>query len=943
MYIRCMKHYYFLALIFLFGCGGGGGGGSAPVAPAPAQVTVSLTGSASTLDQGQTFTLTWSSTSATSCTASGTWSGTKATSGSEAFSTSDSPIGDYSFGLQCSGSGGSSASSSVSLKLIEPLYNLSGKVQVAYNSFTDSDVPNSEYTSTSNGATDVAQDLSLPSQLVGYVSQDTDEWDVYKVNASKNQGVAIEIVDFHRDDPSKNNLNLVVTDLDNKIVQYSVSVNSYEYLVMPEGEYFIAIHAFSGASKYVLSIGTRFSKSYSTSVFSSKYDYQDDKLLIQKNELLSLAQEASREQSELLDQLGFDYKNDNSSYIHSEKSEYLDPRKVFKKFGLFNDSSQMSRSLRAQNPEVVSQAEKRHFLALLNAKTPQYTILPNVSVSGSAFSTDQEYYKQWHHVATNLDDALNSIGQTTKDIVVAVVDSGRPSKNSAAYNDISFTNDEMDFLTGFAGLGKSYLGGNDADGSDGGIDNDATDDLIVSETRYTSHGTHVASTIAAKNNGSYINGMAVKVMPVRVIPNGPFSGSLNDILQGLKYAAGLSNDSLLLPSKRADIINASLGIKGGGGSEYCEYIKPIVDTGVIFVAASGNDASGGFSVSSWPANCPGVISVGAHDIGFNRAPYSNFNSSVDISAPGGDNNSGDRNGDGEKDGVYAWINAIQRAPLDGTSMAAPQVAGAIGLMMSIKPNLTYDDVSSMLASGLMTRDLGPTGRDDSFGHGALDIAKAISSLDTFDSSASKTFGSLTQSTYDFGTDKESINMTLVKYGSSDIKVTRLACDNCDGLSYGTTSNEEGFGEYTIALDRAVYENGTYHNAIYFVYDNGTYSRAYITYNVGPEPPIGSIEVAYIGLRDSSGEFITYQKLDLTLGTADFSFIDLKEGPYDIVIATDIDGDDSWCTSGEFCRFFPFDTSFGAFTLTADTDIGTLGLAIGSALRASSMTQRQSND
>ena len=156
----------------------------------------------------------------------------------------------------------------------------------------------------------------------------------------------------------------------------------------------------------------------------------------------------------------------------------------------------MSRSLRAQNPEVVSQAEKRHFLALLNAKTPQYTILPNVSVSGSAFSRDQEYYKQWHHVATNLDDALNSIGQTTKDIVVAVVDSGRPSKNSAAYNDISFTNDEMDFLTGFNGLGKSYLGGNDADGSDGGIDNDATDDLIVSETRYKSHGTHVASTIA---------------------------------------------------------------------------------------------------------------------------------------------------------------------------------------------------------------------------------------------------------------------------------------------------------------------------------------------------------------------------------------------------------------------------------------------------------------
>ena len=73
---------------------------------------------------------------------------------------------------------------------------------------------------------------------------------------------------------------------------------------------------------------------------------------------------------------------------------------------------------------------------------------------------------------------------------------------------------------------------------------------------------------------------------------------------------------------------------------------------------------------------------------------------------------------------------------------------------------------------------------------------------------------------------------------------------------------------------------------------------------------------------------------------DFSFVDLKEGPYDLVIVTDIDQDDAYCTTGEFCRFFPFDSSFGAFTLTEDTDIGALGLSIGSAVRAASLAQQK---
>ncbi|MDB2665836.1 S8 family serine peptidase [Gammaproteobacteria bacterium] len=922
-----------MALLFLFGCGGGGGGGSAPVAPAPAQVTVSLTGSASTLDQGQTFTLTWSSTSATSCTASGTWSGTKATSGSEAFSTSDSPIGDYPFGLQCSGSGGSSASSSVSLKLIEPLYNLSGKVQVAYNSFADSDVPNADYTSISNNTASSAQALSLPAQLIGHASKDTDEWDAYKVVVSKNQYVTLEIADYDETDATKNDLDLIIVDLDLKIIADSESTKSYEFLSMPEGEYYIAVKAYAGASKYVLSVGTKFSQSYSASVFSSEFDYVSDKLLIQKKEILQIAQDAAWKQSQLMDQLGFDKGSDYSVYSYSEKDEFLDPRKVFKKFGFLNDSSQMSKALRTKNPEIISQAEKRKFIALLNANTPEYTILPNIAVSSHAFSSDPEYYRQWNHVAINLDTALNSIGSTVKEVVVAVVDSGRPAEGSRAYYDTNYVDDEMDFLDEIILNGRLYAnGGNDGNG----VDADATD-AAWNYGKYISHGTHVASTIAAKNNGYKINGMAVKVMPIRVIPNHPYSGGFEGVLEGFKYAAGLPNSSGQLPSKPADVINASLG---SASSEYCSFLDPILASGIIFVASAGND---GNSMNSYPASCPGVISVAAIDKDFNRASYSQYNANVDIAAPGGVTEFGDRNGDGVTDGVYAWGNQNELKAIPGTSMASPHVAGAIALMKSVQPTLTYDDVSSILASGGMTNDLGATGRDNSFGHGLLDVAKAISSLNNFNSETANTFGALSQARYDFGSSDVSIDMKLSKYGSGEIKVTGLTADNIEGLTYKSSVDENGFGDYVITLDRSVYENGTFHNAIYFIFDNNTYARGYITYNVGPEPPLGSLELALIGLRDSSGEYILSQRLDLTSGTADFNFTDLKEGAYDIVVATDIDDDDSSCTRGEFCRFFPFDTSFGAFTLTADTDIGTLGLSIGSAVRASSLSQQKSED
>ncbi|MDA9094719.1 tandem-95 repeat protein, partial [Gammaproteobacteria bacterium] len=108
MMLKNLSVIAFTAL-FIISCGGGGGGGSAP-APEPSP-TASLSSSSSSVLLDSVVTLTWSSTNATSCTASGTWTGTKATSGTE--DVTIATPGNNQFTITCSGAGGSAADSTV--------------------------------------------------------------------------------------------------------------------------------------------------------------------------------------------------------------------------------------------------------------------------------------------------------------------------------------------------------------------------------------------------------------------------------------------------------------------------------------------------------------------------------------------------------------------------------------------------------------------------------------------------------------------------------------------------------------------------------------------------------------------------------------------------------------------------------------------------------------
>lgn len=151
-----------------------------------------------------------------------------------------------------------------------------------------------------------------------------------------------------------------------------------------------------------------------------------------------------------------------------------------------------------------------------------------------------------------------------------------------------------------------------------------------------------------------------------------------------------------------------------------------VATGATVVVAAGNDNTDASGVT--PASCGNVITVGATDARGVRAGYSNFGARIDVMAPGGDLGRDDT-GDGEPDGVLSTLRDPASGQdtygyLDGTSMAAPHVAGLVALMKTLRPGLTGPQVRDLLA-----RTATPiSGCSVGCGAGLIDAAAALRAL-----------------------------------------------------------------------------------------------------------------------------------------------------------------------------------------------------------------------
>src|SRR3954451_4181042 len=212
------------------------------------------------------------------------------------------------------------------------------------------------------------------------------------------------------------------------------------------------------------------------------------------------------------------------------------------------------------------------------------------------------------------------------------------------------------------------------------------------------HGTHVAGTITANtHNGVGIAGVAFN-SPLVICKalGGPLgSGSTSDVANCINWTA----------QNGAKVISMSLG--GGDSST----LKAGVDkawnggNGARLVAAAGND---GDSTQNYPAAYPNVVSVAATDNRDQRASFSNANADVEIAAPGVNVLSVKRGG-----GYFT---------LSGTSMATPHVSGVAAILFGRFPTTNAAGIRTKLDAAV--DDLGPAGRDTSFGFGRVNLQKA---------------------------------------------------------------------------------------------------------------------------------------------------------------------------------------------------------------------------
>ncbi len=285
---------------------------------------------------------------------------------------------------------------------------------------------------------------------------------------------------------------------------------------------------------------------------------------------------------------------------------------------------------------------------------------------------DERYPEQWGYSGTygikanQAWDVTNGAGA-----VVAVLDTGITNHGDLNANVLPGYDFISDPTKANDGNGRDA---NPADPGDWQAAGQCSSDPSARNSSW--HGTHVAGTIAAVTNNAAkgVAGVAhgAKIVPVRVL--GTCGGFTSDIADAIIWASGGTVSGVPANANPAEVINLSLGGSGTCSATYQNAINSAVGRGTTLVIAAGNSNVNVSNAS--PANCANVIAVASTTSTGARSSFSNYGSLIDIAAPGSNIlstlNSGSTTPGSE---TYASYN--------GTSMAAPHVAGVVALLQAV--------------------------------------------------------------------------------------------------------------------------------------------------------------------------------------------------------------------------------------------------------------------
>ncbi|WP_221793535.1 S8 family serine peptidase [Oceanobacter mangrovi] len=829
-------------------------------------------------------------------------------------------------------------------------YILSGTISAANGIVVDSDTNDIEAEYSTNDSIADAQEVANLVTIQGFVNatptrgivsgvpslerfaDSADRNDYYYAWLQGGQVISLQVVNYQRSYGGyQGDIDLQLIDASGDIQGYSNGSGEFESITVPEdGQYYIRVYANSGSSKYVMSLAAAGDTLTSNRSSSQSSDFATGEMLLKTTD--SSAQSARSAARSSLQALGI-------SDIRASQADRDGHNRI--RFDLPDNSSKLTTTvLHGVDVSAGNYEEKFQTLLAIKQAAAEDGVEfaePNYIYRKSTTTPDDSRYdEQWGLRMIDLPaawDITTGARSDGNDVVVAVVDTGVFLSHSDLADQL--TSDGYDFIS-------DSSNSNDGDG----IDNDPDDPGDNTTAGLSSwHGTHVAGIIAAaSNNSKGVAGISwnAKIMPVRVL--GIDGGTVWDIIQGMYYAAGLDNDSGLLPDQAAAIINLSLG--GDSASTiFQNAIDDINAAGVIIVAASGNS---GNSTTLYPAGYDHVIAVGATNAEDELTSYSNYGSKQDLVAPGGASLEDVQN-DGYPDGILSTVandssgsRVSSYAYYQGTSMAAPHVSGVLALMKAVYPELTPTQVDALIANGDISDDLGSSGRDNYYGYGRINALKAVNAALSLANDGEVTLPVILTTDVDILAlgSSDSADFTLSNEGGGNPVISSVSGTDSWLSVTASDVDSDGFGSYTVSVDRTDLNDGYYRDTITATDDNGNTTTMTVTMIVGELNTIGQLTTQYVLVYSSSGSLV-----DETSTNSDGEYsLELEPGSYEIYAGSDIDVDFRLCTDGETCGAWPSLNNPEAVTISsADVSDVDFTVSLMSSTDSSSSSLNSSSD